>query len=281
MAAALATTATAFQIVSGVCDTNSLLGTNDSLLKGKGLIPSSNEHLIAVIFANLKQTGDVLEVLSKMVDDRGTDEHKNQYNFIYLEYMRQVQLKKSQLWNCVIIHSQRQSQRWKALEAKQGSSSSKTWLTVLRLDFLDSKGKLLRALRDDVIDNRNHVEKTSKDIRDTLMNIGRVSIFPSSVVGLDTPATKAPIVSVKPIKPTRDRPAEVQFFKVVSSKAINRSSEKDSSSTGVAASGAPLHRVDSTESWYACEMQGAVPLKKWTKELSDVLATNSPLPCGI
>ncbi|KAF5376362.1 hypothetical protein D9757_008683 [Collybiopsis confluens] len=237
---ALTATATAFQIVSGVCDTNSLLGTNDSLLKG--LVPSSNEHLIAVIFANLEQTGDVLQVLSKMVEDRGTDEHKDQYNSVYRE----------------------QSRRLKTLEAKQGSSNSKAWFTVLRLGFDFSKAKSLRELRDDVVKNKHLVSRTSKDIRDTLMNIGAVSILSSSDVELDSGAepsgAEPSITSGKHVTPLQNSPPEVQFFTAITTK--NGPILTGSSMP----TGAPLHRVNSTESWYAIEMQGAVPLKKWTKQ---------------
>ncbi|KAF5376358.1 hypothetical protein D9757_008687 [Collybiopsis confluens] len=251
---ALTTIASVFQIFSGVCDTDSHLGAS---IKIKGLVPESNDQIYAFIVAKLEETNAFLEPLHQKIMAGGTIDHKRRFRAAYNEYMKYSQLSDGFLTQC----------------NKRGRPQK--WFAVLHLDYDRQRAERLKQLRESVLINQDVVIKTSKQIRDELMDIGVITIVSME----DSDSTSIPgevhepsTASVEPDMSIQIIPAEVAKELV---KVITESLPNEDDIAGSSISGLPICRVNSTESWCGGEMKGAIPLKNWKKHISNVLATNS------
>ncbi|KAF5376845.1 hypothetical protein D9757_008916 [Collybiopsis confluens] len=168
----------------------------------------------------------------------------------------------------------RHSQDLKHLEDRlEETGRSKKWLTIFQLD-LDPLRTDLKALRERVLVNQQRTTKSSKQIQDELRGIGIVTMpMEESSAFASTTSARTGAESLDTAASTQSSPAEVQIFKLIAEDLPNENNTIGSNTSGV-----PICRVGSTESWYVGEMKGAIPLKKWKKQISDVLAANSPSP---
>ncbi|KAF5376360.1 hypothetical protein D9757_008681 [Collybiopsis confluens] len=253
--AALSAAANFVQIVSGAIEADGHFGGSDSYIKG--LVPASNDNLAAVIFNTLGETASNLDVLIENVKESDKMHHKLQCHELEQIY-------------------QDHRQTFQRLETRlKERSKSKKWFKIFRFDSDGLRVDLI-SLYEDAVENKDTVIRTSQKVRDEVRYIRIMAMIP----GGESSAAASNIS-----KPSAEPPAPIQsnllaevpqLLKVITE---NRRSDNNNATRSSILS-TPIRRVASTESWHIVEMTGAIPLKKWTKQISDVLATKSPSPSG-